>query len=165
MKKVVIGILAVIGVLAIFLFTGTIFLVKKAHQEYQNDLNPQNNLRAPIEIPVDEIVKYSDVKDFEKPILAMFYVDWCGYCRRYMPTFGEFAKEYADKYTFAIIDCDKPENKAFYKEMGVMGFPTLFIIDKKHDFHFSVNMAGTQEDDIMRSELDRYLNFREKIKS
>ena len=165
MKKVVIGILAVIGILSIILFAGALFLVKKAEQEYKKDVQTTNNLKAPIEIPVDNVVKYSEVNDFEKPMLVMFYVDWCGYCRRYMPIFGELAKEYADKYTFALVNCDEPENKTFYKEMGVMGFPTLFIIDKKNDFHFTVNMAGTQDVELMRSELNRYLNLREKIKA
>ena len=165
MKKVVIGILAGIGVLSILVLVGMFFVFKKAEQEYNKEVKTQNNLRAPIEIPAEGVVKFSDIKDFEKPILTMFYVDWCGYCRRFMPMFGELAKEYADKYTFAVVNCDEPENTSFYKEMGVMGFPTLFIIDKKHDFHFAVNMAGTQDVEIMRSELNRYLNFRVKIKS
>lgn len=165
MKKVVIGIFAVIGVLSILTMVGAFFLLKKAEQEYNKEVKTQTNLKAPIEIPSEGVVKYADVKDIEKPMLVMFYVDWCGYCRRYMPIFGELAKEYADKYTFALVNCDDPENKSFYKEMGVMGFPTLFVIDKKYDFHFSVNMAGTQDVEIMRSELNRYLNFRAKIKA
>ena len=54
---------------------------------------PQQNLNAPIEIPDTGVMPIQEVNDIEKPQVAMFYVDWCTYCRRFMPTFGEIAKK------------------------------------------------------------------------
>ena len=118
MKKVVIGILAGIGILSILLLVGMFFVFKKAEQEYNSDVQTTNNLKAPIEIPSDGVVKYSEIKDFEKPMLVMFYVDWCGYCRRYMPIFGELAKEYADKYGIHIISFVVPTSEDRIKQIA-----------------------------------------------
>ena len=124
---------------------------------------PQQNIQAPIEIPSEAIVSFKEAEAIDKPMVIMFYVDWCGYCRKYMPVFGEFADKYKDKYSFVAINCDNPQNTQLVEEFHIMGFPSLFIADKKIDHRFSLNMASTAEKSIMKEELDNYLKVREKI--
>jgi len=156
-KKFFIGlfIAAVIG-LSVFAYAA---LAKK------NDYRPQQNLQSPIEIPDTGIVKYSEITDNEKPVVAMFYVDWCGYCRRFMPEYGKLAKKLGDKYTFSVVNCDEAENAELTREYNIMSFPSLFVIDNKLVHSFSLNMAGTVEPEIMQEELEEYINFRNRILS
>lgn len=123
-----------------------------------------SGLKAPIEIPDEGIVNFQEVTDTEKPILAMFYVDWCTYCRRFMPVFGEIAKDYKDKYTFAIINCDMPENYELAKEYHIAAFPTIYIVDNKYDYSTVINPYFTSDKELVKKELDKYFNLRSRIK-
>lgn len=123
---------------------------------------PAPNLNAPIEIPAENVYKLSDVQDSNKPVLALFYVDWCGYCRRFMPVFGEMAQKY-DKYNFVAINCDYPENRELVEEIGIISYPSLVVLDKENDFRFSLSPAATQYEDYMKNELQSYLRLREKL--
>ncbi len=153
--------------LFISLFTIAVFgLLLFGYSILKNDMpeyEPQQNLSAPIEIPNNRVLSYEEAKKSEKPMLIMFYVDWCSYCRRYMPTFGEFANKYKDKYSFVTINCDNPEYKNMVKEFNILGFPTVFIVDKKFDLKFSVQMASMHYKSVMEEELDNYLKSREKM--
>ncbi len=124
---------------------------------------PQANLSAPIEIPNTGIVALNELTDTEKPILVMFYADWCTYCRRYMPVFGELSKKYSDKYNFAVVNCDYPENRDWVNKANIIAFPTLKIVDKKFDVILSLDMSATQSDLILDDELQQYLRLRKKL--
>ena len=124
---------------------------------------PQQNLNAPIEIPAEGIVTIQEANESQKPQVIMFYVDWCGYCRRFMPKFGEFAKKYADKYTFTVVNCDNPENKQMVDDFHIMGFPVLFVVDNEVGHKFSLHMGATVDKEIMEEELENYLKVREKF--
>lgn len=68
-----------------------------------------------------------------KPVAVLFYADWCGFCKRFSPTFAELAKDkdLKKKYTFAYVNSDAPESRALMQQYGVRGFPTLFLINPK----------------------------------
>ena len=124
---------------------------------------PQQNLNAPIEIPAEGIVTIQEANESQKPQIMMFYVDWCGYCRRFMPKFGSYAKKYADKYAFTVVNCDNPENKQLVDDFHIMGFPALFLVDNEVGHKFSLHVGATVEPEIMAEELDNYLKVREKF--
>lgn len=65
-----------------------------------------------------------------KPIIAFFYTDWCGFCQRFVPTFAKIAKDPQIKRKFAIayVNCEKEENAKLMKEYDVKGFPTVYVI-------------------------------------
>ena len=74
-------------------------------------------------------------KETGKPILAFFYVDWCGYCKRFAPTFADIQKDkdMNQDFAFAFVNCEAPENEELLKEYEIQGFPSVFVIkgDKK----------------------------------
>ncbi len=154
-KKLLYGIFifVVIG-LVIFIFTGN-----KKHSAY----TPQQNLNAPIEIPAEYIVSIEEANSSDKPQVVLFYVDWCGYCRKFMPKFGEYAKQYSDKYSFAVVNADMPENRELIEKFHIIGFPSLFIIDNEINHHFSMHPAVTADGNIMAEELDNYLAVKDKL--
>ena len=149
----VVFILVIIGTL-IYLFTG------KKETAYV----PQQNLNAPIEIPSEGIITMEEANNINKPQVVLFYVDWCGYCRRFMPKFGDYAKKYSDKYSFVVVNADMPENKALVGEYHIIGFPSLFIVDKEINHKFSMHPAVTVDSNILTEELESYLSVKDKIR-
>lgn len=123
---------------------------------------PQQNLNAPIEIPSENVYRLQELESSDKPVLALFYVDWCGYCRRFMPIFGELALKYK-KYDFVVVNCDYPENRELVEKIGIISYPSLVVLDKENDFSFSLSPAAIQYEDYMKKELQNYLKLREKI--
>ena len=144
---------------AVGLFTFAHFALK------QNEIDNYNNqatLNAPIDIPPTGILNYEEAIKTNKPILAMFYVDWCTYCRRYMPIFAELSILFKDKFSFVAINCENPQYENLAKEYGIMGYPTIYIIDKKLDFEYAVNNVNLIDKKRMVQELEKYLKLRGK---
>lgn len=157
MKKKFFIVLFVVAAIGLFVFAHLV--LKHNVPEYV----PQQSLSAPIEIPDKGIITYEEAEKIDKPMVLMFYVDWCTYCRRFMPTFGEFANKYKDKYSFVVINCDKAMYQNMVKDFHIMGFPSLFVVDKKIDFRFSLHMAATSDKSLLKQELDGYLKARSKM--
>ena len=74
-----------------------------------------------------------------KPVALLFYADWCGFCKRFSPTFAELSKdkELKKKYTFVWVNSESPENRKYMQQYQVTGFPTLYLVnpntlDKAH---------------------------------
>ena len=67
-----------------------------------------------------------------KPMLVLFYTDWCGYSQKFAPTFDKIAKDRNIKKKFAVayVNCDNEENRAIMEEYKVDAFPTLFVVNE-----------------------------------
>lgn len=154
-KKFFIG-LFIAAAIGLFVFA---YVVLKSNDSY----TPQTNLQAPIEIPDAAILTMEEASHIEKPIVAMFYVDWCGYCRKFMPVFGKFANKYKNDYSFVVINCDNYENSKLIDDFHIVGFPSLFIIDNQINHRFSMHVAAVSDEKIMKEELDNYLTVRKNI--
>jgi thioredoxin 1 len=47
-----------------------------------------------------------------KPVVADFFADWCGPCKRLSPIMHELAKQYGDKVIFVKVDVDQVQDLA-----------------------------------------------------
>lgn len=156
-KKFFIG-LFIFAAIGLFIFAHIVLRHNAQVEQVQ-----QPALQAPIEIPATGILSLEEAVKSDKPVLAMFYVDWCTYCRRFMPMFGLFSLAYKDKFAFAAINCESPENKAIVEKYNVYGYPTLYIIDKKIDYEYSLNPMLFSDQENIKKELDKYLKLRSKV--
>ena len=95
---------------------------------------------APALNPKDTITrKYAKNRTFEKaqksgkPAIVLFYVDWCGFCQRFAPTFNELikSKEFKSKFSAAYVNCDAPKNQQIVGEYNVNAYPTVYLVDFK----------------------------------
>ena len=93
-------------------------------------------------------------------MVALFYVDWCGYCLRFMPKFKVLSMMYVTKYNFVMLNVEDPVNKDLVEDVALTGFPTVYVIDPKYDNRFLLNNAIYQNLPKFRTELDRYLRIR-----
>ena len=106
---------------------------------------------------------YAEAIKDQKPVLALFYADWCGYCLKFMPKQSILNMMYKDKYNFVMVNVDDKENKPLIAENQISGYPTVYILDNKYDnkIHLSNGVYGDLK--LFRAELDRYIRIRQLL--
>ena len=106
-------------------------------------------------------ISYDEAVKSDKPMLAVFYVDWCGYCLRFMPKFRILNTLYKNKYNFVMINVEGNQNtKALAEDVGIAGFPTVYILDPKYDNRVLLSNSYYHNLKKFIVELDRYLRIR-----
>lgn len=55
----------------------------------------------------------------------MFYAEWCGACKAFMPHWKEFKDKHGERFEIAEMDGDKNRDKV--TEHGIRGFPTVVV--------------------------------------
>lgn len=108
-------------------------------------------------------ITYEEAIASDKPMLALFYVDWCGYCLRFMPKFQTISNIYKNKYNVVMLNAEAKENQKLVKDVALTGFPTMYVIDNKYDNRFLLNNALYMDLTKLRVELDRYLKVRKRL--
>lgn len=105
-------------------------------------------------------ITYEKANVSDKPMLALFYADWCGYCMKFMPKYKILSGIYKNKYNFVMINVEDERYKSLIDDVGISGFPTVYILDPKYDNR--VLMANNYYHNLkkFRIELDRYLRIR-----
>lgn len=75
----------------------------------------------------------NDKINLKKPGLLLVRADWCGYCKRYMPTYQKLAKMFPEKGEFVIAHIESEELKkptvSRVLENFVEHYPTLLFFD------------------------------------
>ena len=61
------------------------------------------------------------------PTVAIFYAQWCPYCRRFLPTFEELALQYGDSMRFFSVDVDACPDLEARQQVGLI--PTVIVFD------------------------------------
>lgn len=105
-------------------------------------------------------ITYEEAVQNQKPIIALFYVDWCGYCMRFMPKYKTIESIYKDKYNVVMINAENPDMKKLVDDAAITGYPTMYILDPKYDnkIHLTNGIYGDLKK--LRVEFDRYLRIR-----
>ena len=97
-----------------------------------------------------------------KPVAVLFYADWCGFCKRFAPTFAELAKDkdLKKKYTFVYVNSDDPESRKYMQQYKVTGFPTLYLVNPKTVDKAHVSNALMFQGDalnVMKEQFEKFL--------
>ncbi len=151
-----------IGIFLAAAFGLLVFIHILFNHKNMNEYAVNTNLAAPIEIPDSHIHQYQQAES-GKPEIVMFYVDWCTFCRRFMPIFGEAASKYNKDFDFAVVNCEHPENAEIVKKFDISGYPTVIIIDNDLDFQYQISMTATQSLEALEKELNNHKKLRSKL--
>lgn len=108
-------------------------------------------------------VTLEQVKDQDKPILAVFYVDWCTYCKRFMPRLDKVRNINKDNFNVILFNVESPVNEKIVNEYKIGSFPTVYIMDPKYDNRVHIDNAFLESVESLNIEVQRYLNFRKLI--
>lgn len=65
--------------------------------------------------------------------LALFHAEWCGYCKKFMPTWEETVAQLNNKNTkngkkIKCVAVEADKNEAVVKEYNVNGYPTIMVL-------------------------------------
>ena len=93
----------------------------------------------------DEEENDDDVEEFSNGncVVRMFYVDWCGYCKKAKPGYMQFMKQFNNQQVggrnvrVEMINCEESDaNAKLAAKFGVRGYPTIIaVVDgKKHNY-------------------------------
>ena len=108
-------------------------------------------------------VTYEQVKNQDKPIVAVFYVDWCTYCKRFMPRLDKVRNINKDKFNFVLINVEDSKNESLVREYRISGYPAVYIIDTKYDNRVHIDNPFFFFFSDLNKEVVRYYNFRNLI--
>ena len=110
-------------------------------------------------------MRYEDAIKSDKPILALFYVDWCGYCMKFMPKYKIISDIYKYNYNVIMLNAEDAANKNLVENVSLSGFPTVYILDPKYDNLVCINNGVYGDLKKFRAELDRYIRIRKLLDS
>jgi thioredoxin-like negative regulator of GroEL len=65
--------------------------------------------------------------NLKNPILILFYADWCGHCKKFMPTWEEFIKTRINSEEYNVIQIESA-NPFAQRIKGLQGYPTIYYI-------------------------------------
>lgn len=125
------------------------------------DLSGREEPKKPSEYNVG--IDYNKAMQGKKPVLTLFYADWCGYCIRFMPIFEEISKKYGDKIELAKVNVEDEAYKELVHNIGIGGFPTVYILDPKYDNKVLISNANLRSVETLSEELDRFLRIRKLL--
>lgn len=107
---------------------------------------------------------YEKAKAQDKPMIAVFYADWCTYCIKFMPKLNSVRNIYKDNFNVVLVNVDDPSNKPLMDEYKISGFPTVYIIDPKLDNRVHIDGAYLDTVDTLSTEVGRYKKMRTLVK-
>ena len=101
-------------------------------------------------------------KDTTKPLVVVFYANYCKTCHEFMPAFKSLSKEYSKSYNFAALDIQNPENYPVVRG-NVGGIPSLYIFDPEIGNKVHISLSAIRSYNELKAELDRYIRIRSFI--
>lgn len=107
-------------------------------------------------------ISFQSALNSQRPMVALFYANWCGYCKRFMPNFNTLSYKYGAKYNFVMLNIDEPYNSKLADKLKVKGVPTVFIIDPVYKNQIKIPSSNYGDFRAMSSKLDQYLISRNR---
>tara|TARA_B100001248_G_C27345758_1_gene438647 strand:+ start:507 stop:1022 length:516 start_codon:yes stop_codon:yes gene_type:complete len=59
------------------------------------------------------------------PSIVLFHADWCGHCKKLIPDWIKFEKDYHGKKGINVIKIESEEDKSLMKLHEINGYPTI----------------------------------------
>lgn len=135
--------------------------IQQAFEQAGPDLSGEP--KKPSEYKIGQ--EYKVAMKSKKPVLVLFYADWCGYCVRFMPVYQAISEQYKDSFDFSKVNVEDKKYEKVVNEVGLTGFPTVFIIDPKYDNRVLLSNAILNDTKKLGKELDRYARIRKRLDS
>lgn len=109
-------------------------------------------------------ITYEKASQEDKPMIAVFYADWCTYCIRFMPKLDKVRNIYKDQFNVVLINVEDEANKDIVDEYRISGFPTVYLIDPEYENRIHIDSAYLDSVKSLSTEVGRYDRIRKLIK-
>ena len=107
---------------------------------------------------------YEQASKEDKPIVGVFYVDWCTYCQKFMPRLDKARNINKNMYNVVLFNVEDPKNEKLAREYRIAAYPTVYIMDPIYDNRVHIDNAYLDSVSSLNQEMQRYLKFRNLIK-
>jgi len=69
----------------------------------------------------------------KKPMIILFYADWCPHCQRFAPTFQKLSNDWQLRFkmNFVAINVEDPGARILLERFQVKAFPSLFMMNPR----------------------------------
>ena len=111
-------------------------------------------LKRPSEYKIG--IDYAKALESEKPMLLLFYADWCHFCIDFMPKYEALYKKYKNKYNFVKINVEDPAYIKEVEKYEIAGFPTVFLVNPKTDKHIQLENQNFGNMEILKKNLEDF---------
>ena len=98
---------------------------------------------------------YKSVKS-DKPMMLLFYADWCHFCIDFMPKFEALYKKYKHKYNFVKINVEDPTYAKEVEKYQIQGFPSVFLVNTQKDTHIQLDNNTFGDIEQLKSDLEDF---------
>ena len=73
---------------------------------------------------------------------VLYYADWCGYCKQFMPEWDKFCNQRLTNITTEKINC--AQNQEMCQNSDILGFPTIILYNgnNKSVYHGERTVKG-----------------------
>ena len=75
----------------------------------------------------------NNLKNFTKNSVMLFYAEWCGHCKNYIPEYTKLPYK-INKINFTAVDGDLKSNRNILQKYNIEGFPTMLYFNNKGQY-------------------------------
>ena len=140
-----------------FIFMCLIFTGCDKNKEKEQLLNDSTCKKTKAFLNYDFGNSYKNAINDDKPMLLVFYVNWCTYCRRLMPKLASLNNQYKDKYNIVLIDCEDKKNMSIVEKYNIQYYPMLYLVKNKGKYEEVVPSQYTVSFETFKQYLDKNL--------
>jgi thiol-disulfide isomerase/thioredoxin len=101
-------------------------------------------------------LSYEDAMTRTKPFVMLIYVDWCGYCKRFLPVYKAVYPNYSSKFNFVMINGDDEKYKWIQKRVKLTGYPSVYIVDRQRNRTVTISRDYEDNGASFKADLSRY---------
>lgn len=153
--------------LLVFLFFGITFASAIELPDLPQDKNLQKVSNQVVDAKIVNLydfgVDYDKAITMDKPIVLMFYTNWCSACKRAVPLVKAQQQKYGEAFVFTSLNAEDVKYSTIIKDYRLRCFPTVYIIDPKYNNRVHIEVSYLFNAQALSGELDRYLSIRQKL--
>jgi len=127
-------------------------------KEQENTIVPTQTVNLyQLDMSYDEALKQN------KPVVLLFYTNWCGACKRALPLVKEQREIFGKDFVFTSLNAEDTKYADTIKDYRLRCFPTVYIIDPKYDNRVHLEVSYLFNADAFSKELNRYIKIRKLL--
>lgn len=132
---------------------------EEVKQEIKKEIKKEIEIAKPVN-QYDFGVDYDTAITMGKPVVLLFYTNWCSACKRILPLVKMIQEKYQNYFVFTSINAEDTKYSAIVKDYRLRCFPTIYIIDPKFDNRVHLEVSYIFSTATFAKELDRYIHIR-----
>ncbi|MDY6310367.1 MAG: protein disulfide isomerase family protein [Cyanobacteriota bacterium] len=80
-------------------------------------------------------IPYEKAVKAKKPMIVLFYADWCHFCVGFMPIYEQLYKNHKRQFNFVKVNVENAKYADAVKKYEISAFPTVFMVNPRKDTH------------------------------